>query len=120
MTQEQPLLPFERDDHTDAIQLVQQQGQNEQMLGSYIEQIKMITAKLEELQIQRAQWERELIVSGGKNHQLISRLYEIVEDIVVWERKYQDVYAKARELSTTMKITSDQIKILLQNPKIDN
>ena len=115
MKQRKPILPFEESEaeQSPAILLVQQQEQNEKELESYIEQIKTIMTQLKELRIRRVQWERELIVTGGKDHQLISKLYMAVNNIEQLERKWQDIYVKAQELSGAMKITSEQIRALL-------
>ena len=113
MTQEQPLLPFERDDHTDAIQLVQQQGQNEQILDGYIQQFNEMAMQLKQLYNQRTQVEQQWIGTGGGDPVLMERLYKLGQEIADLEEKMFIVYKDAQQISDLMKKTSQQIAALL-------
>jgi hypothetical protein len=113
MPSEQPLLPFESDDHPDVIQLVKQQGQYEKRLNDYIRRLDEIGMQLRELYHQRTQVEQQWIGTGGGDPVLMERLYKLGQEIADLEEKMFIVYKDAQQISDLMKKTSQQIAALL-------
>jgi hypothetical protein len=119
MSSEKPFLPFEikSPDHREAIELVQEQRKNEQILDGYIQQFNKMAMQLRELDHERRQVERKWIKTGGSDPVLTEQLYKLGEEIANLQEKMLVVYTEMHKISDLMKETSRRIKALLKKLK---